>query len=253
MVLMRLFVKFSLVVFCFLSFSGNSYAEYRRFLIDLEGAKVWNSSNTVAIPGDTGTRFSLTDTLDVRSKLVFRLNLAYRIAQNHTISFLYAPLTLKAYGTLPSNILFNGDNFATGDDVNASYKFNSYRLTYAYTWVDNVKVRFKVGFTAKIRDAKIAIADANKVSTKTNVGFVPLVHLDFLWRVTEKFHFQTVLDAMAAPQGRAEDWFLGFLYQFTPMFSAKLGYRMVEGGANVKQVYNFAWLHYLSTGIILEF
>jgi hypothetical protein len=248
---MRVFLVFTILMFAVSLEASEEIV--RRFLIDLEGAKVWNSSNTVAIPGDTGTRFSLSDTLDVKSKLVFRVNLAYRIATRHTISFLYAPLTLKASGALPSDILFNANSFSAGDNVNGTYKFNSYRLTYAYTWVDKEKVRFKIGFTAKIRDAKIAIADTNIVSAKSNVGFVPLVHLDLLWRITERFHFQTVLDAMAAPQGRAEDWFLGFLYQFSPMFSCKLGYRMVEGGANVKEVYNFAWLHYLSTGIILEF
>ncbi len=226
----------------------------RPFSIDLETGAVWNTYNKVAIPNnDTGTRFSLTDTLDVKSKMFFRAKLGYQIAQRHSLSFLYAPLSLKAAGVLPASIAFNGDNFTKGSSVDAVYKFNSYRLTYAYTWVDNDAIQFDIGFTAKIRDAKIAISNANVSSVKKNTGFVPLLHLALLWRISERFNFKADLDAMAAPQGRAEDLFLGFLFKAYPFMSFKLGYRVVEGGADVEQVYNFACLQYFSTGVIFEF
>ena len=32
--------------------------------------------------------------------------------------------------------------------------------------------------------------------------------------------------------------------EISPRWSLAAGYRMVEGGADVEEVYNFAWLHY---------
>jgi len=67
------------------------------------------------------------------------------------------------------------------------------------------KFEFGLGFTAKIRDAKIALASAGLESEKTNVGFVPIINFRMLWKPDEKFGILLEGDALAAPQGRAED------------------------------------------------
>jgi hypothetical protein len=33
-------------------------------------------------------------------------------------------------------------------------------------------------------------------------------------------------------------------YDFTPRWTVHAGYRTLEGGADVTDVYNFTWLHY---------
>ena len=220
-----------------------------RFSLELETGPVWNSFNKIAIPGDIGTRFSLPDALDVQSRFAFRLRLNYRLAKRHSLSVLYAPLQLEARGRLPEEIYFTDRTFARGSEVNALYRFNSYRLSYRYTWVDGERIRFQVGFTAKIRDAEIALSDNGGSASKTNVGFVPLLYLGFRWKLADRLYFKADLDALAAKQGRAEDLFLGFEWSFTKRLEFMLGYRMVEGGADNEEVYNFAWLHYLSAGV----
>ena len=56
-------------------------------------------------------------------------------------------------------------------------------------------------------------------------------------------------DALAgAGPGRAEDVFLGLGYQVSPAFGLRAGYRVVEGGADVKSVYNFTWINYAAIG-----
>jgi hypothetical protein len=60
-------------------------------------------------------------------------------------------------------------------------------------------------------------------------------------------------DALAAKQGRAEDVLLALLYRLSPKVTVKAGYRIVEGGANVEEVYNFALIHYASLGILIDF
>jgi hypothetical protein len=60
-------------------------------------------------------------------------------------------------------------------------------------------------------------------------------------------------DALAAPQGRAEDVLLALQFHPRPNLAFKLGYRILEGGANVAEVYNFALLNYAALGAIVSF
>lgn len=230
----------------------NAFGVDKRFTFDFDTSAVWNTNNKVEIPRDTGTRFSLTDTVDVKPKLAIRFRAMYWLSERHSLSFIYAPLSLRGSGTLANDVAFNNSNFPKNSNINALYRFNSYRLNFAYTWVDTKKVRFRVGATAKIRDAEIAISDSNTNSSKKNVGFVPLAYLGFAWKINNWMEFETDLDAMIAPQGRAEDLYLGLLWHLSPLVSLKTGYRLIEGGANVAQVYNFALLQYLTLGLRLN-
>lgn len=61
-------------------------------------------------------------------------------------------------------------------------------------------------------------------------------------------------DALVSIQGRAEDVFLGIGYSLIPeRLILKGGYRVLEGGADNDEVYNFSWLNYISGGLILNF
>ena len=51
---------------------------------------------------------------------------------------------------------------------------------------------------------------------------------------------------------RAEDIFVGLGYLVRPQFTLKAGYRILEGGADVDSVYNFALVHYLCLGAVLR-
>ena len=57
-------------------------------------------------------------------------------------------------------------------------------------------------------------------------------------------------DALAAPQGRAEDVALLVDYAWSQNIHALAGYRTVEGGSDGGgKVYSFAWLHYAVVGV----
>jgi hypothetical protein len=51
------------------------------------------------------------------------------------------------------------------------------------------------------------------------------------------------LDGAAAPQGRAFDFSATVNYQPTPRWIVAVGYRTIEGGADVDEVFTFAWLN----------
>jgi hypothetical protein len=61
------------------------------------------------------------------------------------------------------------------------------------------------------------------------------------------------LDASAAPQGRAIDFGGRLRYALTDRWSAGVGYRTIEGGADVDRVYNFAWLNAAVASLAVSF
>jgi hypothetical protein len=222
-------------------------------LIDFETGIVSTGYNDVRIPGNQGTRFSLKDDLTPKADFFYRVRLNYTIKSRHTISLLYAPLETKSEGRVTNDILFEGVVFPANTQLMGTYKFNSYRLTYRYDIVQKPRFEFGLGLTAKIRDAKIALASSALVSEKTNVGFVPIVNFRLLWHIDDKFGLLLDGDALAAPQGRAEDVQIAATYNLSDNLRVRAGYRVLEGGAGNDEVYNFALFHYASVGLSYTF
>lgn len=222
-------------------------------LIDFETGLVSTGYNNVRIPGDKGTRFSLKDNLIPKSELFYRIRLNYTIKSRHTISLLYAPLETKSKGSATKDIFFEGVVFPANTELTGIYKFNSYRLTYRYDIVQKPRLEFGLGLTAKIRDAKIALSSAGLESEKTNLGFVPIINFRLLWNIGNKFGLLLDGDALAAPQGRAEDVLIAATYKLSDNLSVRAGYRILEGGADNDVVYNFALFHYASVGLSYSF
>jgi hypothetical protein len=223
------------------------------FILDVESGVVGSAYNDVRIPGDTGTEFSLSEDLSTDSRAFVRARLDYVFNERHTLSALYAPLTLKAEGRLESPVLFEGEEFPAGTDVEGTYTFNSYRLTYRYTLTRGDRFEAGLGFTAKIRDALVRVEGGGRSAEKTNVGFVPLLNFRLAWSLSERIGLLLEGDALAAPQGRAEDVVAAVLIDATDDVRLRLGYRIVEGGADNDEVYNFALLNYASAGVIVSF
>ncbi len=219
--------------------------------IDLESGLVSTGYNDVRIPGDQGTKFSLNKELNAHSKIYTRIRLNYKFGSRHTLSLLYAPLTVLSDGRISRDISYAGELFSANSDIEATYKFNSYRLTYRYDIVQKPKFDFALGLTAKIRDAKISLASGDIYGEKINVGFVPIVNFRLHWRPTDKFGILFEGDALAAPQGRAEDVQIAATYKVSDWLGLRAGYRILEGGADNDEVYTFSMFHYASVGILL--
>lgn len=224
-----------------------------QWTLDAETGLVWSGYNNIRIPGAGGTLFSLSRDLESESGVFLRGRLTWQVGARHAISILYAPLVIKASGAIGQDLLFNGETFAAGIPLSGRFKFNSYRLTYRATLID--KARFKLGFglTAKIRDAGVRVEGGGRSTEKTNVGFVPLINFRLDWRLADKLALIFEGDALAAPQGRAEDVFLGLGWDVSKALTLKAGYRLVEGGADNDEVYNFTWVNYASVGALLRF
>lgn len=222
-------------------------------IIDFETGTVFTGYNDVRIPGDLGTNFSLKDDLKAKTQIFYRLRVSYTIKSRHTLSLLYAPLETKSEGSVANDIFFEGVLFPVSTELVGTYKFNSYRLTYRYDIVQKPRFEFGLGFTAKIRDAKISLSSPDLYSEKTNVGFVPIINFRLLWKMDDKLGLLLAGDALAAPQGRAEDVLIAATYKRSDNFGIRAGYRILEGGAGNDKVYNFALFHYASVGLSYTF
>ena len=224
-----------------------------QFRLDLEGGIVPGTNyNKVRIPSTGGTQVNLSDDLTSNNKAFYRIRLGYTFAKRHNILVLYAPLTLKYNGSFGRSIDFNGQNFSANSPVDVYYKFNSYRLTYRYNFIEQGRWHVGAGLTAKIRDADIRFKNETIDTHYDNVGFVPIIN--FYARYKPNYHWSFLIegDALAARQGRAEDIFAGTSYQINSSLGVKLGYRVLEGGADNDKIYNFNWVNYISAGILIS-
>lgn len=243
----------SLVTVFSIAFFIHTTTSNAQAFIDVETGALFPGYNDVRIPGDAGTLVSLTSDLDVNSSIFYRIRAGYTINSKHTISVLYAPLTVKPSGSVNFPIAFEGVTFPANTPLDASYTFNSYRITYRYDFVRNPKFQFGLGLTGKIRDAEIELVSDNLSAKKENVGFVPLINFRLHWAFHEKIGLLFQGDALAAKQGRAEDVMLAGTYKFSDQAVMRLGYRILEGGADNDEVYNFSLFHYATFGVSYTF
>jgi len=208
--------------------------------------------NDVRIPGDSGDTISLTDDLRSDPAAYMRLRVGNTFLKRHTISFLYAPLTLVSHGRLDSRVLYDGVVFPEDSRVRAVYRFDSYRLTYRYDFIRSDKLEAGAGLTVKIRDASVALYGAEQAQF-ANTGVVPLVRFRLLWSFAPPVSLLLEGDALAGPQGRAEDAMLGLQLDFNEHVTGLLGYRILEGGADNDEVYTFSLIHFGVIGITARF
>jgi hypothetical protein len=224
-----------------------------RWRLDFENGAAISGYNDVRIPGDSGTRFSMTDDLASDTEYFWRVRADFRFAPKHVISGLIAPLTIDSSGTFETPVDFAGATFAPGVPVDGTWTFNSYRVTYRYepwrkdTWM------FGFGATVKVRDAVIRLRSGGTTAEKTDLGAVPLVNFKFERRLGRSTTLLVEGDALAAPQGRAEDIFAGIVVDAGRQWSIKAGYRFLEGGADNDEVYTFAAVHYVAAGVVFRF
>jgi hypothetical protein len=242
-----------IITFLFvLSFITISNAQLR---LSIESGYVTTQSNNVRVPnGDqnAGTLFSLNDDFDDGgSGVFFRGEIAYLINDRHTLEVTAAPLTVEYNDSSKESINFAQTNF-TGDNINGSYQFNTYRFSYRYRIINRSKFKFDLGASLLVRDARIALSQLEDTADDTDLGYVPLVSFQLSYATADRLSLLLKGDALVGPVGRAEDVFAGLLYEVIKnKIEIKGGYRVIEGGADVDQVFNFAFFHFADLGLVI--
>ncbi|MBC76041.1 MAG: hypothetical protein CME64_08485 [Halobacteriovoraceae bacterium] len=215
-----------------------------KFQISVEAGQVWQLRNDLQIPNDdAGTRIEL-DEIDQGPEGFYRLEGYYRPAKNYGFRVLYAPLTLKLSNTPDSSVNFNDRTFSAGSEIDYEFKFNSYRLTWFYAFWGHGDEQFNLGFTGKIRDADTKLSQGSTSTNYDNVGFVPLLYLEYLKPLSDKWSFHFSFDGLAGGPGRAFDFAFKLRRDFDKYGALGAGLRTLEGGADNDKVYSFAFFQY---------
>jgi hypothetical protein len=225
-----------------------------RFSLELELGPTWQTRNTVQIPNDeTGTRFSLEELVGRGPWAAGRVTFDWNINRRHSVRLVAAPLSYTESGIFDEAVSFAGESYQAGIPTEATYQFNSWRAGYRYRLKDGQRWTLWLGFTAKVRDAKIELRQGDTTSRDTDVGFVPLLHFAADYRFADRWHLLFDFDGLAGGPGRAVDLALKIGHDFSDRWGMTAGYRMVEGGADVDDVYNFAWFQYAVVSGVFRF
>jgi len=219
-------------------------AQQPQWVVELEGGPAWQSYNDLEIPNDgTATRFSLFDLAGSGPWPTGRVQVTWNPRERHGFRVLLAPFSLTETGQPEEAVQFAGGVFQPGVPTRATYTFNSWRLGYRYLARTGQRTTAWIGFTAKVRDAVIRLEQGETTSEKDDLGFVPLLHLAGQWRLAPRWRLDFDADALAGGPGRAADVTVRIGYELGDRWSVRAGYRTIEGGADVSEVYTFAWLH----------
>lgn len=226
-----------------------------QFTIDIESGLAFPGYNVVRIPNEGGTLFSFQKDFEASSPVIpWRIRVGHAFNERNHIFALYAPLSIPYTGTAPRDIDFQSSTFRQGTNLTGWYTFNSYRLTYRRDIAHSNDWLLGIGFTAKIRDARIRLADdRGRDDRKDDLGFVPLLHLyaAYDFGAGKLLYFEG--DGLAGGPGHAFDLFLGTRIALSDRIAVKAGYRLLEGGADVEEVYNFTLVQFAVGGVFLRF
>ena len=220
--------------------------------VNLESGALFTDINNIR-NGNTGTLFSLKNDFQTPVSPFLRLRVGYLINGKNHFSVLYAPLKIIVTSTIEKDILFEGEYFKANIPIEAVYKFNSYRLTYNRRIISKDNFKFGLGLSAKIRDAGVSLKNRDLLIENFSVGFAPLINLLVNWEISKKMGVDFFGEGIIASKGRAIDLSLSGRYNLTKNLQGNIGYRLLEGGADGTNRYNFIRLHFIFASLNYSF
>jgi hypothetical protein len=218
----------------------------------LEAGPAWQTRNDFRIPGEGGTLVKLAD-YESGPTVSFRATLTWDLGERQSLRLLAAPLRIETAFTPSEPIAFQDLVFPASREVAARYVFDSYRLSWYWRFAPKGKWTLRLGVTLKVRSAEIGLAGEPGSSTKDDLGLVPLLYGYARYQANDRFALEIEADALAAPQGRAEDVSVKGVFRVSDRVEVDLGYRLLEGGADNDEVYTFAFFHYAVAGVRVRF
>jgi hypothetical protein len=83
---------------------------------------------------------------------------------------------------------------------------------------------------------------------KSETGFEPLLSFKVAWTIAGGWALLLDGDGLVGPHGRAEVTFLGVRDRFGDAVTGRVGCRLLEGGADNSNVYDFALVNFFAIG-----
>lgn len=220
--------------------------------LDVELGLYRFTRNDVRIPNEGGTRFALDD-LTGSNGADARLQGTWWWNERNALRLTLAPITIDGTGITDREIDFAGERFAEGEATRGQYRFNTYRLTWRYRFHRGERWDWSAGAALLVRDARIRLTQGALSAQDDDLGFVPILHAHGRHRLSERTTLVLDFEGAWSPQGRAFDVALRAERDFTGGWYGHAGVRTLEGGADVSDVYAFAWVHFATLGFGYRF
>ncbi len=221
-----------------------------------DASSSWKNSSG-ELNGIDGTLFSYANDFNnpVKPLFRFRANYTFGKSKKHFLSFLAAPVQYKTEGALNKSITFNSTVFETNQQTEGFYKFNGYRLTYRYNFIQRNNLVLGLGLTLNLRDAEFSLKQGSKYERNYNRGLVPLINTYVNYKFTDKFGVLVDGDVFYIDNtGGAIDYLTGFNYALNKNISLKTGYRFFSGvGSEKGNVYNKLFVSSFVIGGVINF
>jgi len=231
----------------------SAYANDYRADLRLSIGNSWQALNEVQIPNDDeGTRFSLDEAVGPGPVTAVRFELNWAINDRHGVRIMLAPLSYTETVTFENSIQFMGAAFEANQPLDATYRFNSWRVGYHYTLKNDPTTTFRVGGTLKIRDAEIRLQQGETDSGTDNIGAVPLIYLAYEYRFSNGWSLAGDIDALGGGRGRAIDAGVKLDYALTEQWRIGSEFRVLDGGVD-GDTYNFARFNSATLSISTRF
>jgi len=237
------------IFFICLTFNLSTHAQT---FVNIESGVLFTGLNNIR-NGINGTLFSLKNDLSTPPSPFLRVRAGLLLNNKHHFSILFAPLKSLVTGTIDRDILYEGNDFKANIPLEATYKFNSYRLTYNRRIINDNKFKFGLGLSAKIRDAGTSLKNKELLSENFSIGFAPLINVLANWNISQKAVIDFLGEGIIASKGRAIDLSLSGRYSFTKSLQGNIGYRLLEGGADGSSRYNFIQFHFIFASLNFSF
>ena len=224
------------------------------YSVQIEPGLFWFSRNDVRIPNDGGTEFDMIGLISSNPARYLRISLNATLEERHTFRLVFAPLQKIGSGSFSEPVFFEETMFDADTPTEGLYRFNTYRFTYRYTFYDRNSWTLGAGVAGLIRDARVELTQPGLTDSNTDLGFVPLLHIYAERQLGDRTSLTLDAEGLASPQGqgRAFDASLTASFNVVENWHLTAGYRFLEGGADVDEVYNFAFINFASIGIRLD-
>jgi len=182
------------------------------------------------------------------------VRVSHLIRRRHYVSVFVAPVRMSSSGEINRSIAFGGEEFPANTPLSAEYEINSYRLTYRYYLIRTRRLQAGLGLTADVKRSAISLEGGGMKAEETDTNIMPLV--DFSAYLTLTRNLGIVLEANVlalVTEGRTEDILFALQYRLNRFINLQMSYRMLEGGIDKSDIYNFALLNHFAVGTSISF
>ncbi len=201
-------------------------------------APMWQQENFITAPTATGTTFNLADFDEVGEPISTALAVVdWYIGKRHTLTFGIVPYEQRDTGSFTQNTNFNGVLFPAGTPVVSAWRHYQGWVNYAYNFFPDSEWIFELGagLTYQYTSLEIASQDETLFSEVEDSVILPLAHLHFGYRITDRWSVETAANGIYLSSDQYFDAQVETGYMLSKRWRLALGVEHLRPGYRNRQ------------------